>query len=320
MWLRRRIGELPDVADPDALRDAGYEAGAIVEVPNLVVMDQRGRDHRVPTPHGAVVVSQTCDVVLEGRQMVQLAKLVQLSGELAEQATDRRRPRYVAVPAAGEGFFADLDFVTSVHKDHLATLETPRRGLTTDDHVREYGRDVGRRYSRFPFPDEVVPWLQPLEDLVREKYAKPQSPLGRVLHEIIELRVEAENGWSNGAPYDLTLVMIVEKGVLPAFDGPPEPPRDQQSWWNQHPRTAADVATRLQSAGTPEARSFLWNCLGEAMVAKCTPGTREPDDVQFAVAGGAFVPEVVSEDEYTLDRVRRSEILDLDHLSTPRPH
>ena len=251
MWLRRRIGELPDVADPDALRDAGYEAGAIVEVPHLVVMDQRGRDHRVLTPHGAVVMSQTCDVVLEGRQMVQLAKLVQLSGEVAEQATDRRRPRDVAVPAAGEDLFADLDFVTSVHKDHLATLETPRRGLTTDDHVREYGRDVGRRYSRFPFPDEVVPWLQPLEDLVREKYAKPQSPLGRVLHEIVELRVEAENGWSNGAPYDLKLLMIVKKGVLPAFDEPPEPPRDQQSGWNQHSRTGGDVATRLAVSQHP---------------------------------------------------------------------
>jgi hypothetical protein len=288
--LRRRIGGLPDVGDPDALRDAGYEAGAIVEIPYLLVMDQRGRDHRVPTPHGAVVMSQTCDVVLEGRQMVQLARLVQLSGEVAEQAADRRRPRYVAVPAAGEGFFADLDFVTSVHKDHLARLAIPRHGLATDDHVRRYGHDVGRRYSTFPF------------------------------HEITELRVEAENGWSNGAPYDLKLVIIVEKGVLPAFDEPPEPPRDQQIWWNQHPRTPADVATRLQSAGTAEARSFLWNCLGEAMVAKCTPGTREPGDVQDAVAGRAFVPEVLSEDEYTLDRVRRSEILDLDHLSTPRPH
>jgi len=79
-------------------------------------------------------------------------------------------------------------------------------------------------------------------------------------------------------------------------------------------------AARLQSAGNPEVCSFLWNCLDEAMVAKCTPGTREPEDVQDAVSGGAPMPEVLSEDEYKFDRVRRSEILDLDHLCTPRLH
>ena len=37
-----------------------------------------------------------------------------------------------------------------------------------DADIRRFGQRVARRFGRFPFPDEVVPWLTPLTDVARE--------------------------------------------------------------------------------------------------------------------------------------------------------
>jgi hypothetical protein len=58
------------------------------------------------------------------------------------------------------------------------------------------------------FPDEAVPWLQPLEQVVQSKANKVTSAEGRVFGNVLELRVECENGWRT-APYDLVLAVIV---------------------------------------------------------------------------------------------------------------
>ncbi len=57
--------------------------------------------------------------------------------------------------------------------------------------------------------------------------------------------------------------------------------------------------------------------LGEAWADRCRPKGAPAKKVIDAVA--SLIAEVVPADEYMLTRYRRSEQLDLDHLSVPTP-
>jgi hypothetical protein len=57
--------------------------------------------------------------------------------------------------------------------------------------------------------------------------------------------------------------------------------------------------------------------LGEAWAMRYTPPSGADPQVRAAVSH--LTAEVVSADEFPLTRVRRSEILDVDHLSGPTP-
>src|SRR6266536_5042952 len=151
-----------------------------------------------PTPNGAVVISQTCDVVRSHRThpTVQAAKLAQLEGVMEREAADERRPRYVAVPNEGSGWFADLEVIGTI--DKLALVSLPRHeGVVGDKQIRRFAAAVGRRFSRFPFPDEVAQQIGALEADVRSRYGRETSPLGRVMQQVKHLRLEADPGWEN---------------------------------------------------------------------------------------------------------------------------
>lgn len=315
---RRVVAEFKAPRNEALLRDRNFAAGTIVDTKELIVTGPGGRPLRIVTPHGAVIVSQTCDVVLAKCHAVQLARVVMLDGSAAVEALDRQRPRYVPLPAAGPNLFADLEYVGSVHKDSLEDLHG-RAGLDGDTQVREFGRDVGRRYSRFPFPDEVEPWLNPLKDVVKDKYDNTDSPTGTVLQDVVELRVEASSGWSAGAPYSLSLVVILSVGTLPDFEDPPAMPAELAAWFAYKKRTTHDVAERLIQATAPEDRWHLWHGFGRTLAERCKPRPTASEEVRSAVADGELSVEVLSEDEFSLARMRRSEMLDLDHLSDPPP-
>jgi hypothetical protein len=142
------------------------------------------------TPNGAVIISQTCDVVRSHRERrtIQAAKLVQLAGDMQREATDGRRPRYVAVPNTGADWFADLEVIGTIDKRVLVRLSR-RLGVVNDEQVRRFATAVGRNFSRFPFPDEVSDQLKPLVDDVRRKYGSGHSPLGQILQQVTELRL-----------------------------------------------------------------------------------------------------------------------------------
>lgn len=145
----------------------------------------------------------------------------------------------------------------------------------------------------------------------------------------MEFRVEATGGWTM-KPYNLTLVVIVKAGAVPAVDDDVDCPQDLLRWLRTADgslrRSSGEIANRLYahaltSRGTapiPEEKYFLWGALTEAWAARCKP---RANDAQVAgvVAGEAIVGELASDDEYTLARYRRSEQLDVDHLSPPTP-
>ena len=79
-----------------------FQQGDIVSLKQLIVTAVDGF-YAVPAPLGAVVLSQTCDLVQSNRQTVQLALLVVLPANEVKPARLGRRPRFVAVPGADGG-------------------------------------------------------------------------------------------------------------------------------------------------------------------------------------------------------------------------
>jgi len=273
------------------------------------------------TPDGAVLISQTCDVVQshQERPTVQAAKLIQLKGTMAQEAADGRRPRFVTVPNEGTSWFADLEVIGTIDKLALVRL-SHHGGVVGDDQVRSFAGAVGRRFSRFPFPDEVTEQTNALVKEVQGKYRKEKSPLGQVLQQVLQLRLEARPGW-DAPDAVVTLFVICDLRVLPTFDNPPDAPADLAQWLQLDAagvtaRTPSEIAERLLAASPGSVEAWhLWDQLGRAWARRCS---------QVKATGRTgqaheFHAEVLSADEFTLDRVLSSEVLDVDYLSPPTP-
>ena len=280
-----------------------------------------------PTPLGVAILSQTCDVVIPQRATVTVGKIVRLEGSEARQAADGRSPRYVPLPQLAD-HFADLEVVATIDKVTIRNAQRMHPMPSDPDPVRVFGRHVGRRYSRYPFPDEVVPWLRPLQNTVRSKYDNPSSPLGRALDDVEELRIQAES-WDQ-APYDLTLIVILLAGVLPEVgDDLPELPSELGSWLrdanDELLRTPGHIAGRLypDDGVQPDVatRYYLWMALADAWAAQCRPSGTDAlkPGVANAVAGGVLSADVADETDFPLSRMKKSEYLDVEHLSGPWP-
>jgi len=323
----------PEVTPESAEICQRMSQGDVLNVADLPVVQPDGVIQAYPTPDGAVLLSQTCDVVLPARRTVVVAPVVRLEGDSLKQARKGLRPRYVAVPDRDDDVFADLDVIATLEKNALVGMVTgdPRSEEASE---RRFGRGVARRFGRFAFPDEVVPWLTPLADVVTSKYGK-DSGEALALEAVVELRVESESGWAV-PPYDLTLVVVVKAGTLPELEEEQQftPPPSLQQWLRKGDgalrRTSGEIANRLFArqrgadgalTASPHERYHLWLALADAWAGKCAPrgaaSTSQP--VLEAVAGGVVTPDIVSDDEYPLSRYRRSERLDVEHLSPPAP-
>jgi hypothetical protein len=282
----------------------------------------RSTVHR--TPHGVALISQTCDVVLPKTTTVTVAAVVQLPDGEARQARTGARPRYISLPARGDSVFADLDHVATVAKSDLHGVDLIE-GLPEGDlpAERKFAFSVGRRYSRYPFPDEIVPWLEPLRSSVLNADHKVNSPLHPAIAKIQELRLQASS-WDT-FPTDLTLHVLVEADELPEVgDDLPQPTADIRNFLSV-PRNPGEVAGRLfpPTGERPEGddRLVLWNALGDAFARLCK--ISDADIARFPSAEHTVrsVDALVSsDDDFTLAQLRRSERLDLAHLSPPTPH
>lgn len=276
----------------------------------------------VSTPHGAAVLSQQCDIIQTDRLTVQVAPIVPLTGGIAAEALIRRRPRFVPLPNAGDNLFVDLEIISTLHKNELVDLDH-RPGVNSLAEARKFAQAIGRRFTRFPFPDELHTWLRSLEELLQSKASRPLTPEGVALSSVEEIRIEADNGWEGGAPYNLTILVIVSHGTLSYATGEDVPSQpDALGRWLRNSngdlsKSAGEIAARLQRASASEERYYLWLALGEAWANRCRPSAAASDAERRAV--NSVDGEVVSAEDLTIDRWWRSEALDLDHLSAPRP-
>lgn len=272
------------------------------------VLDEQGGVESRTTPHGVVVVSQTCDAVREGVPTVAVAPVVLLTGSEVSLARSGRSPRYAALPALGGDYFARLDTIATVSKE-LLRLEDRRSGIIEARDEQRFREGIGRRFARFAFPDDVAAWLAPIQRLAQKRAGK-RSPEGQIFDRVDEIRIQAVRGWGS-PPYDLSVSLIVQPGVLPSLgeDDVLEAPADLIEWLPG--KGAPEIAERLLLAQDDGERTHLWDALGRAWVRECVRGD---DGTSSCVA--SFDVEVVGADEYTLEQYRSSERLDLDHLSS----
>jgi hypothetical protein len=270
-----------------ATRLAGWQQGDYFELDTLVYMaSPNARSTNAEMLHEMVgagiatvldrgesglvaVITQTCDLVPRpGRQpgLLALSPLVQITDDdVHRQALKGERPQYARVPGAGEGFFADLSRIVTMEAGLLAQCE-PQRGLATDPDQRKFARSVARRFSRFPFPDDLTHSLQFLVDRIKRRHGHPQSPEGVLFDQLKQVRVRPQPNWG-ADEIDVTVIFILPAEYLPPIDGVIDP--DTLAWGRT--RNTVEVAERLAGEATPEIVAALWQCLIEGWTDGCTP-------------------------------------------------
>jgi hypothetical protein len=286
------------------------QGDVLVNVTHMPVQDMEGLG-QIATPDGAVIISQTCDVIRDSLYYLHVAPLKQLSDNDARQAQRGRRPRYVHLPGIGDHEFVDLANIGSLHKA-VAAQSNSFRGVNSDEEISKFGKAIGRHFNRFAYPDEVSEFLSPLADSIQSRSGKLESPEGRHIENVLQLRIESINGWSR-PPYDLRLIIVTCPGVLPTFPNDELPTFEEglQNWlYNSDgmiQRSPHEITEKLEHETNSAARYYLWSALGDAWASRCR--TSSPSV--------ALTAEVVSADEFSLTRMLQSELVDLDHLSKP---
>lgn len=305
---------------------AQLQQGDLLDVHKLPLIGRTVADFE-DCPEGVVLLSQTCDIVQGNRPNVLVAKVVSLTATDSAAALRGSMPRFVHVPNAVEPtLFVDLEYCATVSKSAIVDRTRILRGVDTNDHeeVSAFAARVARRFSRFPFPDDVQPSFRPLQREVRSKYQRQASPLGRALRRALELRIEADDWFSR--PLNLTIHMIVASDAVPS---PEEiefaaPPAALIAWMDADgptSRSATEVAERLVGRdGAPDPqlsgveKYYLWAALAEAVAGLCSTAETTPScDAVTSVTG-----QLSTEEEFSLRQYRRSESLDLEDLSHGR--
>ncbi|WP_146176318.1 hypothetical protein [Rhodovulum kholense] len=173
-------------------------------------------------PAGFVVVSQTCDVVSDPGKFgfVAVCPLIQVNGTRIKEIARGRAPRLGFVEHAPDGFVADLARPMTVSKQLLASWER-RIGFSDPKQAFEFSRSIERTFGRFAFPDAFNECIRPLLSKAASKYGKPDSPLGKALRSLSELRVRpSTNDWRES---DIRVQFFLifepkEKRVLSPFE------------------------------------------------------------------------------------------------------
>lgn len=147
---------------------------------------------------GLVVVTQSCDLLrtCAANPFVLVAPLVRLEGNIQREAELGTTSRFAPVPSLGPDAFADLDRILTIEKAILVTWNRVQ-GLRSDDEERKFSRAIGRRYSRFAFPNDLAMAIGPFVKRIREKHDK-LSDEGVALRSISQIRVSAAPSWDAG--------------------------------------------------------------------------------------------------------------------------
>lgn len=301
-----------------------WRQGDVFDLSALVVVGRDGVAMPVSAEGGVAVISQTCDVVLGNRTYVQVAPVVSLDGAAASAAAAGKRSRFAHLPQL-DNVFVDLDQIATVTKSALIGLWRAH-GVGSDYEVRRLGAAIARRFGRFAFPDEVSESMKALQDLVQSKAPREQSPFGSLLGQVLELRAESPD-WS-GRELSVTISIVTRPGVLPPFDEDGPGPISERVARLRPTATDARAALtnlaveigRADPDRSSDDRHWLWQFVAEAAALMCQA---EAERLSVGWPADARVPsfegESVDAEEYSLARVRRSEVVDLDHLSEPHP-
>lgn len=175
---------------------------------------------------GFVLLTQSCDVVrsYKDRRYLSVAPLVEVAEGALLEIQKGYRPQYAAVPGvADKRLVADLDWVMTIDKQAVAGWIRVQ-GCRSDEERRAFSRAVGRKHTRFAFPDDFNEFAKRLQTRIREKHGR-QSPEGVALRGLYEIRVRAAPSW-DAAEVELMFWFIADpsnvaevrrSGVLPSW-------------------------------------------------------------------------------------------------------
>ncbi|TDT31225.1 hypothetical protein [Naumannella halotolerans] len=263
----------------------------------------------------SVIVSQSCDVVQPKREFLQVAPLVEINNKAVRRgAMKKENPRFPVVTTEERILFADLAQIRSLPKTEVEDVRVLHDLSITDTRdARDFGLAVGRWFGRFAVPDKVQPWLAPVQTLIREKHDSPDSPLGKILQRVAEVRIEAVD-WDT-TPVELTLHVIAKAGSVPTI-----PDDADLSRIGSMPSDLTKVCEAILSERDPIRQAMLWGTFAESLADKCAPKGQYKGDPEVTGAVLSVSGELSSDDEFPLSRARRSEQLDVDFLSDPTPY
>jgi hypothetical protein len=144
---------------------------------------------------GLIVVSQTCDIVLETgrRQYVSVCPLIERTPEQAQMVL-KGNPSLVPVEGTPDSIFADVSRVMSISKELLRQW-TRQEGFHSDQTRRNFSAALERKFGRFAFPDSFNEALSGFRERVWKRHDKEDSPVGQIYRSIAEIRFAARPSW-----------------------------------------------------------------------------------------------------------------------------
>lgn len=300
--------------------------GDVMDFESLPVIDSGGLSE-TSCDLGAAILTQTCDLVQPRRAYVVVAPVVELDPNDSALASRGRMPQYVQIASDGGNRFVDLTRCATVTKSAVANRKRLHAGVDPEDSVAasRFGAQIGRRFSRFAFPDEVQPWFRPLQEKVTKAHGK-DSPLGRILRETVDLRIQSTD-WGNPG-MQLVIHVIVPASLLPgSVDFDPDgisgdlmrQLRPDGTLIEDVNQIADRIWLDMSASSTPMStadRDYLWNAFAEALAGLCKPKDPNPNPATLR-AVASIEGHLSTDEEFSLYLFRRTESLDLDHLSPP---
>lgn len=269
---------------------------------------------QVQTPHGVVLMSQTCDLV-QDRDRVLVAPVAEVSPAVMSAVRKGAKPLLIPV-GAEPNHVADLERVLSVPRAVLdgAAVLTHAVQERSGEAADRLSARIGRGLHRFAFPDAVHDSLSKMKKKIAEWYEKNTS-LAAVLRLVDEFRISCLDWESAGR--DISITAVVPEEYLPAADA-----RDSSWRWGvgsvtdlrngEMPATIAlervsHLILKNIEAENDAAVVALWEIWIDALAKAVLPAaTADVTSIELSV---------MSDVEYTYRLMKSSETLDFSVLS-----
>lgn len=288
--------------------------GDVLHLDHLIYWAGSGDKERVETPHGVVLLSQTCDLV-QDRERVIIAPVSESSSAEMSHVKRGAKPLLVAI-GSGPNHVANLERMISVPRSLLGDAVVVYHSVQerSGEEADRLSARIGRGLYRFAFPDAVHDALSKMQKKIAEGYSKNTS-FAAVLRLIDEFRISCP-AWEV-AKRDLVITAVVPEEYLPHADA------REESWeWgtgtvsglknSEQPMTAAIERVSQLILGNVTAQNdaalvVLWELWVERLGEAVLPGpTAEVASIKV---------EVSSDVEYTYKQHKSSETLDFSVLS-----
>lgn len=282
-----------------------------------------------PTSAGAVIISQTCDIVQisESKKNLLVAPIVPApDNSLLSNARRGRSPLKLFLEGCGpegEDAVADLQYAVSVPKESVEGLTLLGRRSTSDHSqaARDLSMAIGRAFSRFAFPDAVQSSLSKFLRKARDK-AGTKGPLGRVLEWVDSLRVSSDQWDKPGRILTIYVIVSAKLLIFPDDVDPNWTWRSASATLGVDPKfTERDLNTvsgvladycghAIETSPSTDYTTLLR--LWELWVIKLQKELLEPStDSEVA----EYRVELLSDEDFSYAQWQRTESLDLEDLS-----